>query len=120
MFPNFITMRFFEQPRLLLPSGVFVDDKPNYPETEEDLEQHWNEICRQYVFMYPGGSGARVEQYLKIEETLEKSVKRRESSWLPLWWEDEYSAYIPGEQNGWAGPVTSLYSRIDAKFRQFW
>ena len=120
MFPNYIVMRFFEQPRVLLPSGVFVDGKPTYPQTEEDLENNWNEISRQYIMMYPAGAGARIEQYLKIEEKLEQPAKRRESSWLPLWWEDEFSAYLPGVQNGWAGPVTSLYARVDTKFRQFW
>ena len=69
--------------------------------------------------MYPGGAGARIEQFLKIDENAEVK-KRRESSFLPLWWENEYSAYIPGEQSGWIGPISSVYSRIDAKHRKFW
>ena len=119
MFPNHILMRFFEQPKIQLSSGIWVDDKPNYPKTEQDLESYWKEISRQYIFMYPGGAGARIEQYLKIDENAEVK-KRRESSFLPLWWENEYSAYIPGDQSGWIGPISSVYSRIDAKHRKFW
>ena len=119
MFPNHIFMRFFEQPQIQLPCGIFIDEKPNYPETEKDLEANWNEISRQYIMMYPGGAGARIEQYLRIEENVELKT-RKESAFLPLWWENEFSAYIPGEQSGWIGPINSVYSRVDANYRKFW
>ena len=37
-------IRFFEQPKIRLKSGVLVEDKPNYPNTEKDIEDNWNEI----------------------------------------------------------------------------
>ena len=47
-------MRFFEQPKIRLPSGTLVEDKPTYPNTEIEIEDMWNEISQQYIFMYPG------------------------------------------------------------------
>lgn len=44
MFPNCILFRFFEQPQISLPSGARIDDRPNYPTTEEALEDLWDEI----------------------------------------------------------------------------
>ena len=44
MFPNCILFRFFEQPQISLPSGARIDDRPNYPATEEALEELWDEI----------------------------------------------------------------------------
>lgn len=44
MFPNHIIMRFFEQPQKRLQSGICIADKPTYPESEEALEESWNEI----------------------------------------------------------------------------
>ena len=52
MFPNHIVMRFFEQPQIRLPSGACVDDKPNYPETEEELEDNWNEIRETFKTLF--------------------------------------------------------------------
>ena len=45
-------MRFFEQPQIRLPSGACVDDKPNYPETEEELEDNWNEIRETFKTLF--------------------------------------------------------------------
>jgi hypothetical protein len=119
MFPNMIEMRFFEQPRLRLPTGKSIPDRPNYPKTEEELEDNWNEISKQYIFMYPGGAGMRVEQFLMIPDfTLVK--KRIESPILPYWFPDKYSGFIPDIQGGWTGPVVSYYKRIDSNYRSYW
>ena len=69
--------------------------------------------------MYPGGSGARIEQFIKIEDSV-KVKNRIESPILPLWFENQYSGFIPDVQGGWSGPIISYYSRVDDKYRQFW
>ena len=119
MFPNFIVMQFFEQPKIKLPSGESIPDKPNYPKSEEDLEEIWTEISQQYIFMYPGGSGARIEQFLKIPDFT--VVRKREQSLiLPYWFENKYSGFLPDLQGGWSGPIVSYYKRIDCKKRVYW
>ena len=76
-------------------------------------------ISQTYIFMYPGGSGARIEQYLKIEDFL-VVTERIESPILPLWFENKFSGFIPDVQGGWSGPIISYYSRMDSNHRQFW
>lgn len=122
VFPNHILFRYFEQPKIRLRTGLLVADKPNYPETEIEIEDKWNEISKQYVFMYPGGSGFRVEQYIKIEEFME--VKNRiESPYLPNWFKYKNgfkNGFIPDVQGGWIGPILSYHSRVDSKSRSYW
>ena len=112
-------MRFFEQHKVCLPSGAKVDGKPTYPETEEELEDAWNEICQQYIFLYPGGSGLRVEQFLKIPDFM-KVNRRKESPFLPYWFKDKTQGYIPDFQGGWSGPIVSYYRRLDSIMRSYW
>lgn len=69
--------------------------------------------------MYPGGSGIRIEQYLKIEEFM--MVKERlESPDLPYWFHNKRSGFIPCVQGGWSGPIVSYYSRVDSISRSYW
>ena len=119
IFPNQIEMRFFEQPKVCLPSGAKIDGRPTYPETEEALECSWNEISQQYIFLYPGGSGLRVEQFLKIEDLM-KINRRQESPFLPYWFKDKTQGFIPKFQGGWSGPIISYYGRLDTKMRKYW
>ena len=119
IFPNQIEMRFFEQPKVCLPSGAKIDGRPTYPETEEALEGSWNEISQQYIFLYPGGSGLRVEQFLKIEDLM-KINRRQESPFLPYWFKDKTQGFIPKFQGGWSGPIISYYGRLDTKMRKYW
>ena len=119
LFPNYIIMRFFEQPTIRLPSGESVPDKPNRPNSEDELEELWTEISQQYILMYPGGAGARIEQFLKIPDFTEV-IKREESSILPPWFENKYSGFLTDIQGGWSGPIVSYYKRNDCKRRAYW
>ena len=69
--------------------------------------------------MYPGGSGLRVEQFLKIEEFMEVR-ERVESPYLPYWFPSKFGGFIPDVQGGWSGPITSFYSRVDSIVRSYW
>ena len=92
---------------------------PDYANTLEELEQRWTEISRQYIFMYPGGAGARIEQFLMIPDFM--NVKsRKESQILPLWFPNKLQGFLPDEQGGFVGPVTSYFKRLDSNHRQFW
>ena len=119
IFPNQIIMRIFEQPKVCLPSGAKIDGRPTYPETEEALEGSWNEISQQFIFLYPGGSGLRVEQFLKIDDFM-KINRRQESPFLPYWFKDKTQGFIPKFQGGWSGPIISYYGRLDTKMRKYW
>jgi hypothetical protein len=69
--------------------------------------------------MYPGGSGSRIEQFLKIPDFTQVK-KRIQSPILPYWFEDKYSGFITDVQGGWTGPIVSYYSRVDSTRRSFW
>ena len=69
--------------------------------------------------MYPGGSGARIEQYLNIPDFT--NVRERiESPILPYWFEDKFAGFIPDVQGGFSGPIVSYYKRIDDFERKYW
>ena len=119
MYPNIIRTKIYEHPTIRLESGKVVLDTPDYPTTEEDLEERWKEISRQYIFMYPGGAGAKIEQFLMVPDFIE--VKERiESAHLPLWFPDRTRGFIPETQGGWVGPVVSYYNREDSNHRSYW
>ena len=66
-----------------------------------------------------GGSGMRVEQFLKIPDFTE--VKNREESLvLPFWFENKFSGFVTDVQGGWSGPIVSYYKRVDCLRRSYW
>ena len=79
--------------------------------------------------MYPGGGGARIEQYLKIPNFT--NVKRRtEVRTMPYYFEDKFSGFIPDTsdslypgppaQGGFKYPIVSYYKRNDCNERKYW
>jgi hypothetical protein len=69
--------------------------------------------------MYPGGSGARIEQYLKISD-FTHVTERVESPILPYWFENKFSGFIPDVQGGYSGPLVSFYKRNDSIIINYW
>ena len=54
---------------------------------------NWMELAKYFIFMYPGGSAFRVEQFLKIPDFTE--VRNRiESPYLPYWFPNKFREVI--------------------------
>lgn len=116
-YPNKIVYRFFEEPERNKQTVTLTKNK--LPDTQQKLDEAgWPEVGRIYCFLYPGGAGARVEQYKNkagVQTTIRKSADN-----VPHWWPEGASSwYIFQQQGGWTGPVTSFYKRIDS-INAFW
>lgn len=116
-YPNKMIFRFFVEPKIELQSDPLSGI--NLPNTIDKLiKAGWPEVGRTYCFLYPGGAGARIEQYKYLPG--EENKTRISAENVPQWWpEGPSSWYIHGHQGGWAGPVTSFYRRIDT-INSFW
>ena len=86
-----------------------------FPSKLCEAKQNHHPVAITTLDLYPGGAGFKCKQlkYL-VNEEFDKSVK---SSSDMTWTEKEYiypaEAFIPYKQDGYAGPITSYYHRIN-------
>lgn len=98
-YPNRMEFRIFEE--------IFPAEEVD---TIRKLEKcGWPEIGRAYAFMYPGGAGCRLEFYKYKEGPHPR--KRRDTFFIPFYWERGTEGYIENVQAGWTGPIISYWKR---------
>ena len=104
MFVNNFTFEIFRRnPEFPWPTNLWESKLNHHPVAITTLD------------LYPGGSGFKCKQLkFLVNQEFDKSVK---SSSDVKWTEKEYiwerEAFIPNKQDGYAGPITSYYHRIN-------
>ena len=83
----------------------------------ESKQYHYS-VAITTLNLYPGGAGFECKQYkyLKNDE-FDKSVKSSDCdmSWTEPEFIHPYEAFVPYKQDGYAGPITSYYHRVNCE-----
>jgi hypothetical protein len=116
--PNRMEFRYFDEQKKDTQGKQFSSSQKKriceeVPSSLTALENSFPEVARTYIEMYPGGSGLKVSQY-KMVNQWKIEEKRETVDWLPSWWDNPYSGYIPNIQHGWKGPIVSYWCRLDS------
>ena len=87
-----------------------------WPTSLLESKQKHHPVAITTLNLYPGGSGFECKQYKFLKnKDFDKSVKSSDSdmSWTDTEFIHPFEAFIPNKQDGYAGPITSFFHRVE-------
>ena len=88
-------------------------DNP-WPTCLWESKQNHHPVAITTLNLYPGGAGFECKQYkYLVNEYFDKSVQSSDMKWTDQEYIYPLEAFIPYKQDGYAGPITSYYHRVN-------
>ena len=110
------------------------------PKSHKELSDEHYPVALTYIEMYPHAAGCRMLQFkflrnkdfqkiekdkdwldLQGQSRVERYRRLKWQGWMREWknYIEERGAFIEGQQDGWAGPIISYWTRVDDKNEWF-
>ena len=88
-------------------------EKP-WPSSLWESKQNHHPVAITTLNLYPGGAGFECKQFKYLtNEDFDKSVKSSDMKWTDQEYIYPLEAFIPYKQDGYAGPITSYFQRVN-------